>query len=91
MGLWHPEEEPSEEEYNLAHENLKAHGYCTDYILTHKYEQTPGQGTVCVDYQKFTKFIEDNVSYKKWYAGHCHRNRILDEKHIFIYDKLHTL
>lgn len=90
MGLWYPEEEPSEEEYNLAYDNLKAHGYCADYILTHKYEQNPEEETTR-GLAEFTRFIEDNVSYKKWYSGHWHKNIVLDEKHIFIYDKLHAL
>lgn len=90
MGLWYPEEEPSEEEYNLAYYNLKANDYCADYILTHKYEKNPEQETTR-RLAEFTKFIEDNVSYKKWYSGHWHKNSVLDGKHIFIYDKLHTL
>ncbi len=91
MGLWYPEEEASEEEIKLAYENLKAHKHCVDYILTHKYEQTPPTGIVCVEYQKLTEFINENVKFKKWYAGHWHQKKKLDEKHIFLYDELLTL
>lgn len=87
-GLWHDGEEPSKEELTLAYENLKKANYKVDYVLTHKYEQTPPRGTVSKDLQKLTLFIEENVKYKRWYAGHWHKNQILDEKHLFVYDEL---
>ena len=87
-GLWHDGEEPSKEELTLAYENLKKANYKVDYVLTHKYEQTPPRGTVSLDLQKLTSFIEENVKYKRWYAGHWHKNQILDEKHLFVYDEL---
>lgn len=87
MGLWHEGEEPSEEELEFAHQNLKKCGCKVDYILTHKYEQTPARGTVCEALQKFTCFLEENVNYNKWYAGHWHKNQTVDPKHILVYDK----
>jgi len=91
MGLWYFGEEPTEDEIILAYTNLKKQNHCVDYILTHKYESTPGQGTVCESFQKLTQFIEDNVQYKKWYSGHFHMNKKTDEKHIVVYDNLETL
>lgn len=41
MGLWYDGEEPNEKELDLAYANLKKYNHCIDYILTHKYEQTP--------------------------------------------------
>ncbi|MBR0278176.1 MAG: metallophosphoesterase [Clostridia bacterium] len=88
MGLWHYGEEPENEELNLAYKNLKKHNYFVDYILTHKYEQSPPRGTVCPKLRELTAFIDNNVQFKKWYAGHWHTNGKFDEKHIFIYDLL---
>lgn len=88
MGLWHYGEEPEKEELDLAYENLKKCNNSVDYVLTHKYEETPGAGTVCEELQKLTQYIEENVSYKKWYAGHWHIDKKEDEKHYFVYDKL---
>ena len=39
----------------------------------------------------FNKFIDDTVSFKKWYSGHWHRELEIDDKHTVIYDKLITL
>lgn len=89
MGLWYFGEEPNADELNLAYNNLKKHNNSIDYILTHKYEQiSPTRGVVCAGLQELTKYIEDNVKFKYWYAGHWHINGQLDEKHIFIYDQL---
>lgn len=92
MGLSYPGEEPTEEEINTAHANLEKHKFKVDYILTHKYEEIPPRGkTVCEQLQKLNKFIDDKVSFKKWYSGHWHRELIIDDKHIVIYDKLIAL
>lgn len=91
MGLWYDGEEPTDEEINLALFNLEAYHYNVDYILTHKYEQTPPRGTVCPKLQKLTELIDAKVKFKKWYAGHWHTAGAIDEDHILIYDKLTAL
>lgn len=88
MGLWHPGDEATEEECQLAIENLEQHGYQVDYVLTHKYEETPGRGTVCARLQELTGMLEEKVSYKAWYSGHWHQNKQYDEKHFLVYDSL---
>ena len=88
MGLWYDGEEPTEEQYALARENLKKHNYKVDYILTHKYEQTPPYGsTICEALREFTLFLEANVEYKQWFAGHWHKNKQVDEKHTLVFDE----
>jgi predicted phosphodiesterase len=87
QGLWHEGEEPTQADYDLARENLKKHDYKVDYILTHKYEQTPTRGTVCEELREFTLFLEEKVEYKQWYSGHWHRNQKVDEKHMLVYDQ----
>ena len=91
MGLWYEGEEPADNELEFAYANLEKHGFAVDYILTHKYEQSPDRGTVSAKLKELTEFIEKNVKYKKWYAGHWHYDGRLDEKHTFIYDVLKTL
>ena len=91
LGLWYPGEEPNEDELRLAHDNLKKYNYNVDYILTHKYEQTPIRGTVCEKLRELTNYIEDNVKYKKWYSGHWHNDSIYDEKHTVVYDYLRPI
>lgn len=91
MGLWFPGEEPQEEELALARDNLKVCGYQVDYILTHKYEQTPGRGTVSEKLRELTDFIDEKVRFRIWYAGHWHTEGRADEKHMFLYDRLRVL
>ena len=87
-GLWYEGEEPCREELAYAYDNLRQCGYAVDYILTHKYEQMSPQDTVSKDLLNLTSFIEENVRYRHWYAGHWHTNQCVDEKHTFVYDEL---
>ena len=86
MGLWYPGDEPEEAEITLARRNLAAHQNRVDYILTHKYEQTPARGTCCPALQELTEYLEANITYRHWYAGHWHTNQTVDEKHSFVFD-----
>lgn len=86
-GLWYPGEEPSEDEIKLALKNFEKYNYTVDYILTHKYEETLGRGTVSADLQRLTEFIEANVRYDKWFSGHWHTEGKVDEKHFLVYDR----
>ena len=90
-GLYHPGDEPEEAELSLAYENIKKHNFAFDYILTHKYEETPPRGTFCPALAELTEYIEKNVSYKLWYSGHWHKNEKTDEKHYLVYDELSPL
>lgn len=86
MGLWYPGEEPEPEELALAHKNLAAHHNRVDYILTHKYEESPPKGTVCPDLRELILWLEANVSYTHWYCGHWHRNYHMDDTHTVVFD-----
>lgn len=91
MGLWYFGEEPSDDEIALAHANLQKHNFSVDYILTHKYELNCNQDAVADKLNDLTQFIEDNVKYQKWYAGHWHVHDVHDDKHMYIYDVLTSL
>lgn len=84
MGLWRPEEAPTEEELALAYRNLEKCGYRVDYVLTHKYETSDGTPEL----RKLCEFIEQNVTYTHWYAGHWHKQMRPDDQHTFVYDVL---
>lgn len=85
-GLWYPEEEPSDEEINLAYKNLEKYNYKVDYICTHNYDYK--KKNVSVKLMELTDFIDKNVEFKRWYSGHWHQNFELDNKHRVVYDKL---
>ena len=86
LGLWWPQEAPTECELTRAYANLKAAGNRVDYVLTHKYEEGLGTGTV--ELRELCDYINENVDYKMWYAGHWHEYRRGSDKLLFIYDVL---
>lgn len=82
-GLWYPQEEPTDEEYALLKENLEKRGNQVDYILTHKYET--GRGTQTPRLRELAEYIDNNVEFKMWYAGHWHTDERIDEKHALVF------
>lgn len=91
-GLWYPGEEPTDEQLELAYSNLEKSNMKVDYILTHRYNKETED--INGDFKKLndlTQFIDNNVSYKKWYCGHWHQNKKIDDKHICVYDILTTI
>ena len=77
---WWPQEVPSFEEFKEAEENLIKNDLKVDYIITH----AAPYGIGFVDYDPVTAMLKDirtNVSFKKWYCGHYHRD--YDEFGIF--------
>lgn len=91
MGLWYPQEEATKEEIALAYDNLERCGHQVDYVLTHKYQRgNDGQKDI-YSLQGLTDFIDEQVEFKRWYAGHWHRYEEVDDRHICIYDRLISL
>ena len=90
MGLWFDGEEPTKEELSLAYKNLRKHNNKVDYILTHKYRpDMRSDDKMTLD--GLYSYIDDNVSFASWYAGHWHKIKSYDDKHFIIYDKLTPL
>lgn len=93
---WWQEELPSEQEMQEGLENLARHGNSVDYILTHC-APTSLQNAICEDdypvnaLTDYLERIKNTVSYKRWFFGHYHENKILDSKHILLYQGLASL
>lgn len=85
-GLWQAEEAPTEEQLKRAYDNLERCGRRVDYVLMHKYEN--GRGTRTEELLELCKFIDDEVEYKQFYAGHWHEGSVIDERHTLVYDVL---
>lgn len=85
MGLWFEGEEPTPEEVSFAYENLRANGNKVDFVLTHKYHpDIHGEDPLTLEGLK--DYIEANVDYCHWYAGHWHKDIIYDERHTIVYE-----
>ena len=90
-GLWSPEETATEKECELAIKSLQKKGLSVDYILTHKYEGNESVLTLDRNLYNLTQYIEKNVRYKKWYFGHEHKEKEIDEKHLCVHHNLIVL
>ena len=91
MGLWYPGEEPSEAELALAHESLRFHQNKVDYILTHKYSPEEAKEAPDESLEGLMRVIDQSVRFRHWYSGHWHQERVLDDKHTVVYDRLVSL
>jgi len=87
---WWPEEMPSRREYDTALENLDEHKWNVDIILTHCIADSIQYRIAdWYSHDKLTNFLETvklDCKYDKWYFGHYHINKDIDEKHTALYD-----
>ena len=90
---WWAEELPSEEEIQNGINNLEKHNWKVDYILTH----TPPASIIALlghgfyEQDVLTKYLENirnKTDYKCWYAGHMHKNRIVNDKEMLLYEQI---
>lgn len=92
---WWPEELPSETEIEYARENLGAHDWKVDYVITHTCSNRvlplatrPVAGWEHPEHDRLTDFfdeLEDKLEFERWYFGHMHRDRDCDERHTLLY------
>jgi DNA repair exonuclease SbcCD nuclease subunit len=89
---WWPQEMPSQQEYQIATDNLNAHNWKVDYIVTHCAPNSI-QRQVKIGYEEneltsFFECVKEKLSFKKWFFGHYHTDRQIDEKYICLFDKI---
>ena len=80
------EEIPNDSEYKEATENIKANNYEVDYIITHtapteiirRMGKFPDPHDM--ELTGFLEWIMYNVKFKKWFFGHWHDEREINEK-----------
>jgi 3-oxoacid CoA-transferase subunit A len=93
---WWANEQPTEQEKQLTIENCVKHDYTFDYVLTHtvplKYEPKEvflpfvDQSKVDKSTEIWLDKLENNLNYKKWYAGHYHIDKKVDKLHLLYND-----
>lgn len=90
---WWPQEEPSEEEFREAFDNLAKVQNKVDYIITHTLPEKVRNKVFSVysDFlnydsgvEKFLNLIIENIYYDKWFSGHIHIDREFPEYKIRI-------
>ena len=91
---WWEQELASKEEMEEGRNNLRAHDYRVDYIITHCCSTTTqielgGKGLHEADrVTDYLEFIKNYVNYDKWFFGHYHDNINVNEKEILIYEQM---
>lgn len=85
IGLVYEGEVPSADEIALGRDTLQKAGNRVDYILTHKYQKTEGDSAAPDTLEGLTAYIDKNVSFKRWYAGHFHSYYNVDALHTIVY------
>ena len=89
---WWQEELPSYAEMEEGRKNLKEHGNKVDFILTHCCSSsTQVQISTAFKPDIETWYLEDikqTVDYKKWFMGHYHLNKNINDKEIVIYEQI---
>ena len=93
---WWEDEQPSEEIKEYVEKNLEKNDWDVDIVLSHtvplKYEPIevflPGidQSKVDKSTEIWMDNIEEKLSYKKWYAGHYHTEKIKDKLRLMFND-----
>ena len=90
---WWEQELPTDEEMEYGIKNLEQHENKVDYILTHCAAASTvalmGQGLYEQD--KLTKYLEKirvGTDFKRWYFGHYHDERQINDKEILLYEKI---
>lgn len=94
---WWKEELPSEYEMRRGRENLKKVGYKVDYVISHCLPQSMvnflygGKSDSDILTRYFERLLQNGLTFKKWYAGHYHRDiQLLGQYEIF-YHKIERI
>ena len=92
---WWSAELPNNEEYKRAGENLEKYGYSVDYVVTHTIPLSAIHRLGLVpDTQdgELTGYFEwlysDKLKFKKWFAGHWHKNILVNDNIQILYDEV---
>lgn len=94
---WWAEELPSDDEYRNAEENLKKADYKVDYVISHCAPQSVVNSIYTYhkeESNRLTLYFDElskRLTFKKWYFGHYHNDKQIDDKFILLYDKIERI
>ena len=80
------------QEYKNANMKIQLNNSKFDYIITHS-APISIQNLIASNYEnnELTMFLENvknKATYNKWFFGHYHQDKIVDEKHIAVFNSL---
>lgn len=90
---WWDLELPTKEEMNNGIKNLEKVNYKVDYVISHccptNIQALLGGGTYKKDYlTDYLQKISEKLEFKKWYFGHYHNNRQVNDKYALLYEDI---
>lgn len=90
---WWERELPNQEEMDEGRKNLAEHNNKVDFIITHCASSSTqallSQGFFAAD--KLTDYLEiikQTTEYEKWFFGHYHIDKVIDEKDLCVFRKI---
>lgn len=96
--IWFKEELPNKEEFNRAISSLNLYGRSVDYVITHTapmsviYRLTGGMpNSKEIELAGFLDWVYYNINFKKWFFGHFHMDRIVDDQIMACYHQVYKL
>ena len=91
---WWEEELPTAQEMRHGLDTLEACGWAADYVITHCAPTSILAMMDRGDADELTDYLEairQHLQYRKWYYGHYHENREIDDRHMLLYDRIGRL
>ncbi|MDT3843430.1 MAG: metallophosphoesterase [Bacillota bacterium] len=90
---WWSQELASKDEMEEGKRNLLKHKFSVDYIITHCCSTSTQEGFDGLFYKAdrqtdYLEYIKQHTSYQKWFFGHYHDNRNINEKEILLYEQI---
>lgn len=90
---WWKQELPSQAEYQTARQNLAAVQHTVDFVITHCAPTSVQQKLDAFGYvpDALTDFLDEvaqTCSFRKWFFGHYHQNRMIDSQFIVLYEQI---
>jgi DNA repair exonuclease SbcCD nuclease subunit len=87
---WWPQETLTRLEEIFIDSNLKNNKYDVDIILTHTCCSKIASDLAAIPQEcinsKFFDYVEEKVTYSKWYFGHFHHDLFIDDKHVCMFN-----
>ncbi|MBR3847672.1 MAG: metallophosphoesterase [Oscillospiraceae bacterium] len=89
---WWAEELANEDEYRNAREKLCKNNYVVDYVITHS-APTSVQNLLAPQYEEnhLTEFLEEvksKLQYKKWFFGHYHEDKEMENGFEAVFNRI---
>lgn len=89
---WWPQELPSTEEMERGIQALDAVGWDVDYVITHCAPKSVQQ--MMADWYKndsltsYLELVRCDLNFKRWFFGHYHIDRQINEQFVVLYDRV---